>query len=157
MCSCVASDTLIDEATDANLFLSPCPRPCPSACSCLPAESPGTEQLGFTSGRWNSECHGKTDEALKALSANWSCLVGTSLAVVRLSSMAGLGRVGDQEITASCQQLRSVHMLSSECPCQLEPWHIQAKVLLEEVFSWANNVWKGVRSLFFYELLRLLT
>lgn len=47
MCSCVASDTLIDEVTDANLFLSPCS----SACSCLPTESPGTEQLGFTSGR----------------------------------------------------------------------------------------------------------
>lgn len=71
--------------------------------------------------------------------------------------MAGLGRVGDQEIIASCQQLRSVHMLGSVCPCQLKPWHIQAKVLLKEVFSWANNVWKGVRSLFFYELLRLWT
>lgn len=46
---CVASDTLIDEATDANLSLPSCP--CPSACARLPAAPAGAGQLGLTSGR----------------------------------------------------------------------------------------------------------
>ena len=36
-----------------------------------------------------------------------------------LSSMAGLGRAGDQKITTSCQQPGSFHMLAGERPCQL--------------------------------------
>lgn len=61
----------------------------------------------------------KMDEARIAQSANWSGLVWSSLAVVGMSSMAGLGRVGDQKITTSCQKPGSFHMLSGECPCQL--------------------------------------
>lgn len=61
----------------------------------------------------------KMDETSGAPSANWSGLVWSSLAVVGLSSMAGLGRAGDQKITTSCQQPGSFHMLSGECPCQL--------------------------------------
>lgn len=61
----------------------------------------------------------KMDEARRAPSANWSGLVWSSLAVVGLSSMAGLGRAEDQKITTSCQQPGSFHMLSGECPCQL--------------------------------------
>lgn len=48
LCACVASDTLIDEATDANLSLSSCPWPCPSAWARLPTEPPG----------WSPECDG---------------------------------------------------------------------------------------------------
>lgn len=61
---------------------------------------------------------GKID-TLRAQSDNWSGLVWSSLAVVGLSSMAGLGRAGDQKITTSCQQPGSFHMLSGKCPCQL--------------------------------------
>ncbi|KAG7244906.1 hypothetical protein INR49_024303, partial [Caranx melampygus] len=38
-----------------------------------------------------------------------------SLAVVGLSSMAGLGRAGDQKITATCQQPGFFHMFSGVC------------------------------------------
>lgn len=119
VCACMASDTLIEEATDSNSSLSPCRWVCSSAWDRLPTEPPGTEQLGLTSGRWSFECQRKADKPLWAPCANWYGLVWSNLAVVRLSSMAGLGRVWDHKITTSCQHLGSFHMFSSECPCQL--------------------------------------
>lgn len=66
------------------------------------------------------------DEALEVMAGRGQArraprtgLLWSALAVVGLSSMAGLGRAGDQKIATSCQQPGSFHMLSGGRPCQL--------------------------------------